>query len=57
VARPTALQREVPASFERVVLKLLARHQEDRYQSATELLADLQEIAQEHEIGQAGAGG
>jgi hypothetical protein len=57
VARPTALQREVPASFERVVLKLLAGHQEDRYQSAAELLADLQEIAQEHEIGQPGAGG
>ena len=57
VARPTALQREVPASFERVVLKLLARRQEDRYQSAAELLADLQEIAQEHEIGPAGAGG
>jgi serine/threonine protein kinase len=57
VVRPTALQREVPASFEGVVLKLLARHQEDRYQSAAELLADLQGIAQEHEIGQAGAGG
>jgi hypothetical protein len=57
VVRPTALQRDVPASFERVVLKLLARRQEDRYQSAAELLADLQEIAQEHEIGQAGAGG
>ncbi len=57
VARPAALQREVPASFERVVLKLLARHQEDRYQSAAELLADLQEIAQEHEIGPAGTGG
>ena len=57
MVRPTALQREVPASFERVVLKLLARHQEDRYQSAAELLADLQGIAQEHEIGPAGAGG
>ena len=42
--------------MERVVLKLLARRQEDRYQSAAELLADLQEVAQEHEIGPAGAG-
>lgn len=57
VVRPTALQREVPGSFERVVLKLLARHQEDRYQSAAELLADLQEIAREHGVGPAGAGG
>ena len=57
VVRPTALRREVPAPFEAVVLKLLARHQEDRYQSAAELLADLQGIAQEHETGQAGAGG
>ena len=40
-----------PASFEGMVLKLLARHQEDRYQSAAELLADLQEVAREHEIG------
>ena len=47
----------MPASFEPVVLKLLARRQEDRYQSAAELLADLQGIAQEYEIGQAGAGG
>ncbi len=34
-----------------------ARRQEGRYQSAAELLADLQEIAQEHEIGPAGTGG
>ncbi len=49
VVRPTALRREVPAPFEAVVLKLLARRQEDRYQSAAEVLADLQGIAKEHE--------
>jgi pSer/pThr/pTyr-binding forkhead associated (FHA) protein len=50
VVRPTAYQDEIPDSFEGVVLKLLARRQEDRYQSAVELLADLEAIAREHEI-------
>jgi serine/threonine-protein kinase len=50
VVRPTRYQRGIPAPFEAAVLKLLARRQEDRYQSATELLADVEPLAAEHAV-------
>jgi hypothetical protein len=50
VTKPTTFHKKVPASFEAVVLKLLARHQEDRYQTATSMLRDAEAIAEEHDI-------
>jgi hypothetical protein len=50
VPRPTKFQRDIPDEFEAIVLKLLSKHQEDRYQTAAELLADVEPIAREHEI-------
>jgi serine/threonine protein kinase len=47
--RPTAHERSIPPEFEAVVLKLMAKLQEDRYQSARELLADLERIDAEEE--------
>ena len=40
----------LPREFERTILRLLARRQEERYQSPTELLADLAAIAGAHGI-------
>jgi pSer/pThr/pTyr-binding forkhead associated (FHA) protein len=50
VVRPGAYYKKVPAEFDRVVMKLLARHQEDRYPTAATLLADLEPLAQANEI-------
>ena len=48
--RPRKHQREIPDELERIVLKMLAKHQEDRYQTPTELLAELQRVGAEHEV-------
>jgi pSer/pThr/pTyr-binding forkhead associated (FHA) protein len=48
--RPTTHQRGVPAAFEAVVMRLLSKHQEDRYQTAAELAAGVEKIAQEHKV-------
>jgi Protein kinase domain/Inner membrane component of T3SS, cytoplasmic domain len=50
VVRPTTYQRGIPAAFEAVVLKLTSKHQEDRYQTAAELLAAVEAIAEEHQV-------
>ncbi len=42
--RPTKYQLSIPAGFEGVVLKLLARRPEDRYQSAAELVRELERV-------------
>jgi serine/threonine-protein kinase len=47
VGRPSALNPAVPPALEKVVLKMLARRQEDRYQTPAELLADVEPIAGE----------
>jgi serine/threonine protein kinase len=42
--RPTKYQMSIPAQFEGVVLKLLAKRPEERYQTASELLAELERV-------------
>jgi serine/threonine protein kinase len=44
-ARPKEFQLALPESFQRVVLRMLAKRPEDRYQTASQLLADLDRIA------------
>jgi serine/threonine-protein kinase len=48
--RPRKHQKSIPREFEWVILKMLARRQEDRYQRPTELLADLNRIAIKYRI-------
>ncbi len=43
--RPRKYQKSIPREFERTIVKMLARRQEERYQNPTELLADLHRIA------------
>jgi serine/threonine protein kinase len=45
VPSPSAIARDVPASVERVVLRLLERRAEERYQSCREVLEELRPIA------------
>ncbi len=45
--RPGAINSEVPGEFEKVVMKMIARRQEDRYATPAELLADLKPIEAE----------
>jgi hypothetical protein len=44
-------QPTIPAGFDRVVAKMLARRQEDRYQSLTEVLVDLDAVVTEEGLG------
>jgi serine/threonine-protein kinase len=50
VVRPSKYQRRIPPPFEAAVMKLLAKRQEDRYQTAAELLADVEPLAKEHGV-------
>ncbi|MBX9628332.1 MAG: protein kinase [Gemmataceae bacterium] len=50
VVRPSQIYRKVPPAFDGVVMKLLARHQEDRYPTAAALLADLAPLAESHDL-------
>lgn len=43
--KPRKFQMSIPAQFEGAVLKMLAKRPEDRYQSAGEMLADLEKTA------------
>ena len=42
--KPTKYQMSIPSAFEGLVLKLLAKKPEDRYQTATEVLKELERI-------------
>jgi serine/threonine protein kinase len=46
--RPRKHQKAIPRDFEVVIMRLLAKHQEDRYQSPAEVLADLDPIVKSH---------
>ncbi len=50
VNRPSKYQKGIPPALEAAILKLLSKRQEDRYPTAEQLLADLEPLAQEHEI-------
>jgi pSer/pThr/pTyr-binding forkhead associated (FHA) protein len=50
VVRPSAFYKKVPATFDAIVMKLLALHQEDRYPSSAALLRDLAPIAETHDL-------
>jgi len=43
--RPMRYQKSIPREFEWVIMRMLAKRQEDRYQSPEEFLADLRRIA------------
>jgi serine/threonine-protein kinase len=45
--RPTKLNRDVPAGFETVVIKLLEKQPEYRYSTPSQLLSDLEPVAAE----------
>lgn len=49
LTRPIRLQPQIPKRLDNIVAKMLARRQEDRYQTATALLADLQVVAEEED--------
>jgi serine/threonine-protein kinase len=42
--RPSSLNPKVPPTLEKIVLKMLAKNPEDRYQSVENLLVELQEF-------------
>jgi serine/threonine protein kinase/Tfp pilus assembly protein PilF len=41
---PTSLREGIPSDLERILLKTLQKNREERYQSATDLLAELEEL-------------
>ena len=50
IEKPSTVYKKVPAEFEAVVMKLLARKQEDRYHSASSLLKALEPIVEAHDV-------
>jgi serine/threonine-protein kinase len=48
--RPRRLQPSVPQVFEAAVVRMLARRQEERYQKAADVIADLERIAEQEEV-------
>lgn len=49
--RPKELKINVPDDFQGIVLRMLAKHPEDRYSSPRMILADLEEVAAKHRDG------
>jgi serine/threonine-protein kinase len=50
VPRPSTIHDATPPALDKVVMKMLARHQEDRYQKPGDMLDDLEPIAEELEV-------
>jgi hypothetical protein len=46
-ARPTSLQPDIPKRLENIVLRMLAKSHEDRYQTAEALVSDLERVGRE----------
>jgi hypothetical protein len=49
-AKPKKFERSIPNFFQEVVLKMLSKRQEDRYDTPAALLADLDQIAKERDV-------
>jgi hypothetical protein len=49
-AKPKKFERSIPSQFQEVILKMLAKRQEDRYPTATDLLADLDRVAKQRDV-------
>jgi serine/threonine-protein kinase len=47
--KPKSLQPEIPDQLQSVVLRMLAKHPEERYPTPEEFLADLEKIAADHQ--------
>jgi serine/threonine-protein kinase len=50
LVKPRKIQPSIPEPMERVVLRMLARRQEDRYQNVADVVADLDRIAQKEGV-------
>jgi serine/threonine-protein kinase len=50
LVRPAQYHAGIPGAFEAAVVKMLARHQVDRYQTAAELVAELEGLAAEEMV-------
>lgn len=46
--KPTELQPTIPIALQAVVMRMIAKHQEDRYPTPTDVRKDLEKIAAEH---------
>jgi hypothetical protein len=49
-AKPKKFEKSIPTAFQEVVLKMMAKRQEDRYPTPTDLLADLDQIAKQRNV-------
>jgi serine/threonine protein kinase len=50
LVKPRKRQSSIPLPLEAAVVRMLARHQEDRYPSAAELVSDLERIAEQEQV-------
>ena len=50
LTRPQKLQPEIPKRLDAIVAKMLARSQEDRYQTANEMIGDLEAVGEEQNV-------
>jgi serine/threonine protein kinase len=48
--KPKKFERSIPTAFQEIVLKMLAKRQEDRYARPEELLADLNRLAEQRNV-------
>lgn len=50
VPRPSSAYKKVPPEFDKIVMKLLAHDQDRRYETATELLEDLEPLSESNDL-------